>query len=178
VALDQPGRDRYESLLRHLQAGREIPLPEKKRRGRLGLDIHPVAKWVVALALVVTAGWFIAIAARDYMRVNQVDTWSGPDQTVQSGLNRPGCVTAGFTGDQYFPAWIRFEGKLYTWSGLSTPIGRIPDPDSFVWTGYQRDTLRLYRMQNSPDGREGKRVMVRQGEEVAGAIYILQDTCP
>jgi hypothetical protein len=150
----------------------------EKRGRRFGLDIHPVAKWVVALAIVVTAGWFIAVAARDYMRANQVDAWTGPDQTVTSGLDRPGCVSTGFTGDQYFPAWIRFDGKLYTWSGLSVPIGQIADPASFVWTGYQHDTLRLYRLLNSPDGREGKRVMVRQGDEVAGAIYILGDTCP
>jgi hypothetical protein len=58
------------------------------------------------------------------------------------------------------------------------PIGSIADPASFQSTGYQHDTLRLYRLLNSPDGRDGKRVMVRQGDEVAGAVYILEDGCP
>ena len=88
--MEASGRDRYDALLRHLQAGREIPV-QPRQRTPLGLDIHPSAGKVVLGAVVILVLWFAAIAVTDWLRYDRVDTWAGPDATVTSGLRLAGC---------------------------------------------------------------------------------------
>ena len=172
--MEQAGRDRYDTLLRHLQAGREIQV-QPRRRGPLGLDIHPSARTVVLIALVVVVVWFAAIAVTDWLRRDVVDTWVGPDQTVTSGQSLTGCPDLSFDEDVYFPDWIRFDGRLYRWADERTPIGTVSFDDRFGRTGYTLGDLELFRIIDSPDGIEGRRIMVRQGDSIVGAIYLLSD---
>lgn len=172
--MESSGRDRYDQLLRHLQAGREIPL-QPRSRGFAGLDIHPSAGKVVLTAVLVAVAWFVAIAATDAVRLGQVDTWTGPEGSVQSGLVLAGCQSEKFTEDVYFPAWVRFEDKIYLWSDQLAPIGPESVGRSFLETGYRHDDLALYRIASSPDGRAGRHILVRQGSSPAGAIYVLSD---
>lgn len=111
------------------------------------------------------------------MRIGEVATWNGPDATVQSGLLLEGCPIVGFTEDVYFPAWVRLDGHLYRWGNLNAPIGPDSVGVSYADTGYHHADLRLYRILSSQDGLAGKRIMMRQGESPAGAIYLLQDVC-
>lgn len=172
--LDASGRDRYDSLIRHLQAGREIPVRPRPRR-RLGLDIHPSAGQLVLAAMLVAVIWIGAITITDFVRYGVVDTWQGPTGTVQSGLRLSDCPDVEFVEDVYFPAWIRFEGRLYVWSGRITPIGPDGIGRAYSETGYRHGDLELFRVDNSPDGRAGRQMMVRQGTSSAGAIYLVSD---
>ena len=45
-------------------------------------------------------------------------------------------------------------------------------PTSFEETGFENGDLRLYRVNNNPEGLAGNQVMIRQGESPAGAIYV------
>lgn len=172
--LDVEGADRYEALLRHLQAGREIPIRPRPRR-TFGLDIHPSAGKVVLGAIIAVIVWFGAIAVTDWLRYDRVDTWEGPDATVQSGLRLAGCPDIIFREDVYFPAWIRFEGGVFRWTDSGAPVGPNSIGKSYLETGYTLGDLELFRIANSIDGQEGRRIMIRQGESPVGAIYVVTD---
>jgi hypothetical protein len=174
--LERPERDRYDSLLRHLQAGREIPI-QRRRSAWRDLDIHPSAARIVFLAIGIAIVWLLAVFVTDQMRLGRIATWDGPDSTVQSGLRLDGCPIVGFTEDVYFPAWVRLDGHLYRWANQSAPIGPDSVGVSYTDTGYHHDDLQLYRIISSQDGREGKRIMMRQGGSPAGAIYVIADDC-
>ena len=161
-------------MLRHLQAGREIPVRPRPRR-TFGLDIHPSFGRLLLIALIVAAVWLAAIAITDYLRQGRVDTWVGPDASVQSGLRLGGCADIVFQEDVYFPSWVRFEGKVFRWADQLTPIGPNSVGESFLDTGYTNGDLRLYTVENSPEGRAGNLVMLRQAEAPAGAIYVIAD---
>ncbi len=145
------------------------------RRRSFGLDIHPSAGKIVLVALIVAAVWLAAIAVTDWVRKGRVDTWVGPDASVQSGLRLDGCPDLVFREDVYFPSWIRFRGEIFQWGDSLTPIGPNSVPRSFEETGYTLGDLRLYLVHNSPQGRAGEQVMIRQGESPAGAIYVRTD---
>jgi hypothetical protein len=172
--MENPERDRYDQLLRHLQAGREIPLQPRGRRFG-ALDIHPSARRIVLIAVLVAVAWFVAIAATDAIRQGRVDTWTGPATSVQSGLELAGCTNEKFREDVYFPAWLRFEGKVYLWSDQVAPIASTSVGRSYLETGYRLGELELYRIASSPDGQAGRHVLVRQGDSPAGAIYVQSD---
>ncbi len=170
ASLTSRSDDRYEALIRHLQAGHELPVPSRRRS--FGVDIHPSAGRIVIVALVVAAIWLGAIAVTDWVRQGRVDTWAGPDGSVQSGLRLEGCPDLVFREDVYFPSWIRFRGEIFQWGDSLTPIGPNSVPRSFEETGYALGDLRLYFVHNSPEGRAGEHVMIRQGDSPAGAIYV------
>jgi hypothetical protein len=173
AALEARGADRYDALLRHLQAGHELPVVRAKRS--FGVDIHPSFGRLILVALLVAAAWLGAIAVTDWLRQGRVDTWTGPDASVQSGLRLDGCPDIVFRENVYFPSWVRFEGKLFRWADSLTPIGPNSVPTSFEETGYVNGDLRLYRVHNNPEGRAGNQVMIRQGDAPAGAIYVIAD---
>jgi hypothetical protein len=151
-------------------------MPIQPRRRRLGrLDIHPSAGRIVLAAIVVAVVWLGAIQVTDRLRQDRVDTWTGPDSTVQSGRRLAGCPDVHFDEDVYFPAWIRYEGDIFRWSDQMFPIGSQSIGQSFLETGYQNGELELYRIINNPEGRAGNQMLVRQGDSPAGAVYIKAD---
>ena len=161
-------------MLRHLQAGREIPIqPRRPRFG--GLDIHPSAGKVVLVAIIVAVAWILAINVTNYLRQDRVDTWTGPDATVQSGLRLAGCPEVAFLEDVYFPSWIRFEGKVFRWADNLLPIGSNSVGKSYLPTGYRNGDLELLRIASNPEGRAGNEILVRQGTAMAGAVYVKSD---
>jgi hypothetical protein len=169
-----PPPDRYDSLIRHLQAGREVPLQPRPRR-RFGLGIHQVARPIVTAALAFVVAWIGAIAVTDYVRYGVVDTWEGPTTTVESGHRLADCPNVPFLEDVYFPAWIRFDGQVFGWTERTTPIGPDSVGRSYTATRYRHGDLELFRVDNSPEGRAGRQVMVRQGTSSAGAVYRATD---
>ncbi|MEX2183805.1 MAG: hypothetical protein WEC14_05120 [Chloroflexota bacterium] len=139
------------------------------------MDIHHVARPIVIAALVVAVVWIGAIAVTDYVRYGVVDTWDGPTTTVVSGHRLPDCPSVPFLEDVYFPAWIRFEGRVFQWTDRTTPIGPDSVGRSYTETGYRHGDLELFRVDNSPEGRAGRQMMIRQGTSSAGAIYLVTD---
>lgn len=160
--------------MRHLQAGREIPVAAPTRR-RLGLEIDASAGRLIALAAVVVLAWFLAVFVTDWLRTNRVDTWAGPDATVQSGLRLDGCPAVSFQEDVYFPSWVRFEGKVFRWTDSGSPIGPNSVGSAYVASGYALGDLQLYRVANSVEGRAGRQIMLRQGASPVGANYVVAD---
>ena len=111
------------------------------------------------------------------MRDGRLDTWVGPDTTVQSGYVLAGCALPSFSEDSYFPTWIRFDGHVYRWADLSAPIGPDSIPTSYEPTGHTLGTLALHRILSSQSGLAGERIMIRNGEAEAGAVYLLVPEC-
>lgn len=124
------------------------------------------------LAIVVGFVWLVSIAVTDQVRQRLVDTWQGPDATVQSGILLDGCPVIRFEEDVYFPSWIRFQGRTYRWADLLVPIGPNSLGDAYLPTGYRHDGLELFRIANTTEGRAGRQIMVRQGTSFGGAVYL------
>lgn len=171
--MEASGRDRYDALLRHLQAGRELQV--QPRRRTFGLDIHPSAGKVALGALIIVVLWLGAITVTDFVRVGHVDTWNGPDDSVQSGLRLAGCPEISFVEDVYFPSWLRFEGKVYRWTESGRPIGPDSIGTAYLETGYTLGDLVLLRIANEVEGLAGNQVLVRQGTSMVGAVYAVTD---
>ena len=142
------------------------------RRRSFGLDIHPSFGKMLLVVAIVAVTWVAAIAVTDWIREGRVDTWTGPDATVQSGLRLGGCPDIAFRENVYFPAWVRYGGNVFLWDDSLTPIGPNSVPTSFEETGYANGDLRLYLVRNNPEGLAGNQVMIRQGDSPAGAIYV------
>jgi hypothetical protein len=140
---------------------------ERRRRRSFGLDIHPIAARLVIGALVVAVLWLAGIAVTDLIRQRVVDTWEGPDATVQSGLALAGCPDITFDENVYLPSWVRFDGQVYRWADLNVPIGTQSIGDTYLPTGYRHDDLELFRVAERED-----QVMIRQGDAIVGAIYL------
>ncbi len=173
--MESPERDRYDALLRQLQAGREIRTPATRRRA-FGLpDIHPIAGRLLLLAVLVAVGWLAAIRITDAIRIGRVDTWAGPDASVQSGLRLAGCPDFAFPEDPYFPSWVRFDGFTYIWAGRALPIVDDVIGTSYERTGYTNGSLELFRIISNPEGRAGREILMREGQSAGGAVYVLSD---
>jgi hypothetical protein len=175
--LEVPGRDRYDALLRHLQAGRELPIQPRGSRFRPKLDVHRVGPRLLALALVVAALWIVAIVVTDRLKADHVDTWDGPDATVQSGLRLEGCDLPGFLEDSVFPAWIRYQGHIYRWADLSAPISSGTIPRLYTPSGYSLGDKVLYLITAADPALTPERIIVRNGESDAAAVFLLVPAC-
>jgi hypothetical protein len=173
--LDAEGRDRYDSLIRHLQAGRELPLRQRRRSFDIGSEINRVGPKVLAVALVVAAIWLGAIFVIERLQADRIETWAGPDATVQSGQNLAGCELPDV--DTSFPAWIRIGDRVYVGSGRSAPLGSESIPRDYAPTGHTLGDLSLFHIENTPAGLARETVMIRKGESAAGAVYEIDEAC-
>ena len=173
-------RDRYSSLVRVLQAGREIPVRRRRRRRLAVLDDllgwNPVGTRLVVfvvVALVVIAGLKLG---GDWLRERSVSTWSGPDASVTSGQRLDSCPDANAIASiETYPNWLRYGGRLYLRTDTIRP-GLI-DGVSYVDSGYRLDHLALVLLQNTPDGRARLEVMVWSDGAMAGAVYHVASGC-
>ena len=173
------GRDRYASLVRVLQAGREIPLAPRRRR-RLGLPAdlawNPIGTklvLLVAVALLVLVG--IKLGG-DWLRERSVATWDGPTAGVTSGQRLDSCPAAdGLASVDTYPNWLRYGGRLYLRTDTTRP-GLI-DGVSYLDSGYHLDNVRLVLLDNTPDGRARQEVMLWSEGAMAGYIYRVAPGC-
>lgn len=72
---------------------------------------------------------------------------------------------------------VRLDGRVYGWGNRSAPIGPDSVGVSYTDTGYVLGDLRLYRILSSPDGRDGRQILMRQGDSIAGAVYLVEESC-
>lgn len=96
-AITHAGRDRYAALVRSLHAGRELPVGRPAGR-RVRISINPVFWTILKIVVVGLALYAIALGADAWIRERAVDTWTGPDAAVTSGLNLAGCPDAPGSG--------------------------------------------------------------------------------
>ena len=164
--------DRYDSLLRHLRAGRP-PAPEQKKQR---IQWHPVAARLAALLIVILGGWLLLLAGIAVVREFRTETWSGPDQSVISGQRLPDCTADLSFRDPSFPTWVRFEGSIFRAAGRNRPVGTLPDA-AYPATGYRLGDLELFRILNTPQGKAGDQILLKIVNVETGEVYERLPAC-
>jgi len=84
---------------------------------------HPVVRTFLVLAIAVALGYVALLFTNEFLRGSRVDTWAGPDASVQSGLALAECPPAEGLGDAVFPSWIRYRDEVLAATGRVAPIG-------------------------------------------------------
>jgi hypothetical protein len=171
----QAGRDRYAALLRSLQAGREVPLAQPGARFRA--EWHPVLRMLIVGTIAVVVLWFGARAGLDWIRHGQLTTWTGPDATVQSGQVLAGCPIVGTIDNPVFPSWVRWNGRVYMYSGWKRPFMGIAQTPGFSESGYRTGDLHLYLIDNTPDGKSRDTILLWFEGGIAGVEYTRTPDC-
>ena len=174
--ITRAGRDRWAALVRSLQAGRELPVGRPARR-RLRLSINPVFWTVLKLVVLGLAIYAIALGVQTWIREGSVDTWSGPDAAVTSGLNLAGCTDASKLRDPSFPSWIRTADGVYLLTDRKRPFMGIGETRGFSDSGYRNGAFRLLWIDDTPAGRARDDVFVWQEPAIAGIVYAREPTC-
>jgi len=168
------GRDRYATLLRSLQAGQELPL--HRRGGRLAVDWHPILWTLIKVAAVVLVAYVGIRVGTQWLREGRVDTWDGPDATVQSGVRLADCPSVDRIRVEDFPSWVRFEGSIYRYTGDKRPyVG--PETPGFVQTPYTNGSMRLVLIENTPDGKARDTILIWLQDALAGIEYARVPEC-
>jgi hypothetical protein len=174
--VNRAGRDRWAALVRSLQAGRELPVGRKARR-QFHFSINPVFWTIIKLAAVGVAVYAIALGVQTWVREGSVDTWSGPDAAVTSGLNLAGCPEASQIRDSVFPSWIRTSEGVYLFTERRRPFVGIGRTQGFSDSGYRSGALRLLWIDDTPAGRARDDVFVWQEPAIAGLTYAREPAC-
>jgi len=127
-----PRRDRYGSLMESLRSGAEEsrhapaqrPLvPPRRGVSAVWRGWHPVARTFLVIAIAAAVIYGALLIGTGFLRSGRVDTWTGPDASVQSGLTLAGCPQVEGRGDAIFPSWIRYRGSVNASTGGLAPIG-------------------------------------------------------
>lgn len=168
------GRDRYASLLRVLQAGRELPVG--RARG-IRYAWHPIAGRLVRLAIVSVSVFAIARVAGTIMRDDAIDTWSGPDASVQSGQRLAGCAPVNVLHDEVYPTWLRYGGNVYRLAGARRPVAAPTVENGYGVTGYTLGSMMLLTIENTPDGRARDALLMYDGRSPAGELFVREPDC-
>ena len=171
--MEHSGRDRFGSLLRTLQAGRELPVGTAQKAR---YEWHPIFGRLIVAVIVVVVAWFALRAGVTVWRDNTTDTWAGPDATVQSGQRLGGCDPVNILHDDAFPTWIRYPGQHLHHGQRATTGGR----------GDRRERLRGDRLhqrlaspaRGSSTARRGPRGRTRCSSTTRGPTRASSiDTC-
>jgi hypothetical protein len=173
--VDRHGKDRYDTLLRHLRAGQEIPLERRARRE--ALDWHPIAGKLVIAALAIVAAYLVVSTVVNVIRENRVDQWTGPDTSVTSGQKLDGCPSLFHADDPVFPNWIRFKGAIFQQADAVVPVGDTNIGSSYLDSGYTLERMRIYTVEISGLGPRGSRIVVRNGNAPGSEVYRKVDEC-
>ena len=168
------GRDRFASLVRALQAGRELPVG--RVRG-IRYEWHPIAWRLVRLAIVVVAVWAVARVGANVVRDNTTDTWTGPDASVQSGQRLIDCPTVNVLHDEAYPTWVRFGGVVYRLAGARRPVAAPTPENGYRQTGYTLGPLMLLTIENTPAGLARDTLLIYDGRSLAGELYLREPDC-
>lgn len=174
--ITRPGRDRWAALVRSLQAGRELPVGRPARR-RLRVSIDSSFWTILKIAALGVAVYAIALGVQTWVRERSVDTWSGPDAAVTSGLNLAGCPAASQIRDPAFPSWLKVNDTVYLFTGRKRPFLGVGRTNGFSDSGYRNGALRLLWIDDTPAGRARDAVFVWQEPAIAGVTYARDPTC-
>ncbi len=150
------GRDRFSALLRVLQGGQQLPIEPRRRIDDVDWERVRWIVFKVALGLAVLFG--LGLVGYSIWRDAKVDTWSGPDASVQSGQRLRDCLVVNrLPADETLPSWVRFEGAVYRRGRTS----RALDDTSVGVTGYPETGYSLgpARLLLGPEG-SGQLLMV------------------
>jgi hypothetical protein len=164
--MSAPGRDRFSSLMRALQAGKEVPVRAPGRAAPI--EWNPIGWTLLKLAAVVVVAWFGVSVVMGWMRDSRTDTWSGPDQSVQSGEKLASCSEVENVRDEAFPSWIRYNGATYKLTTSAWPFIGPGITAGYHDSGYALGALHLILIDNSPEGRKLDTIMLWIDSGIAG----------
>jgi hypothetical protein len=113
------------------------------------------------------------LITNQFLRSGRVDTWAGPDASVQSGLVLASCPVVEARGDESFPAWIRFRGATYASSGRVSPVGLAwkYGMTPFTETDYRLGGIRLLLPKASSGAEPPESVLLLQEQARATRRY-------
>jgi len=169
------GRDRYGSLLRTLQAGRELPIGTAERAR---YEWHPIFGRLIVGVIIVIVGWFALRAGVTIWRDNTTDTWAGPDATVQSGQRLEGCAPVNILHDDAFPTWIRYGGSIFAMANARRPVADVTTEYGYEATGYTNDSRLLLRMLDPATGSpRADQLLIYDPRADTGELYRFLPDC-
>jgi len=161
--------------MRALQAGTEVPVRSPGRSRPI--QWHPIGIKLIALAVVVVVAWFGLSVVTAWWRDNRVDTWSGPDTSVQSGQRLASCEEVEQVSDELYPSWIRYKGAIYRLTTLARPFIGPGVTAGFHDSGYSLGALRLILIDETPEGRSLDTIMLWNNGGIAGREMVRVDGC-
>jgi len=168
------GRDRYSALMRSLQAGHELPI--YRRRGRITVNWNPVVWTLVRVAVLVVVAYLVVRVGAQWWRENHVETWSGPDATVQSGVKLADCPVVNTIRVDDFPSWVSYGGDVYRYVGLRRPyVGSTTA--GYTQTPYSAGSLHLALIDNTPEGQALNTILLWFEGAAAGVDYARTPDC-
>jgi hypothetical protein len=164
--MNAPGRDRFSSLMRALQAGTEVPVrPPGRARA---IEWNPIGWTLIKVAGIVVIAWFALSVITGWIRDNRVDTWNGPDASVQSGERLAACSEVELVRDEAFPSWLRYKGAVYRLTTSARPFIGPGVTAGFHDSGYTMGPLHLILIDNTPDGRNLDTILLWIDSGIAG----------
>ena len=169
------GRDRYGSLLRTLQAGRELPIGSPQR---VHDEWNPIFGRLIVAVIVIVVAWFALRAGVTIWRDNTTDTWAGPDATVQSGQRLEACLPVNILHDDAFPTWIRYQGAVFAMANARRPVAAVTAENGYQETGYTNDSRLLLRMLDPVTGSPRQdQVLIYDPRADTGELYRFLPDC-
>lgn len=168
------GHDRFSALLRVLQGGREMEL---QPRPRLAFDLGPWPRRAAWLAVVLAIGALAASPVAAMLRDLRVDTWDGPDRTVQSGQRLSGCASVNVLHDDIYPTWVRYEGVVYQKLDLQRYLDAQPSGVRLAEPGYSLGPMRLLVDDAVVTGGEPDSVLIVLPPSRLAVVYVPAAGC-
>lgn len=164
--MNAPGRDRFSSLMRALQAGTEVPVRSPGRARPI--EWNPIGAALIKAAIVVVIAWFAVSVVTGWLRDNRVDTWSGPDATVQSGERLADCREVELVRDEAYPSWVRYRGAIYRLTELTRPFVGLGITAGYHDSGYSSGAMHLVLIDQTPEGRKLDTILLWIDNGIAG----------
>jgi hypothetical protein len=168
AGLSSDGSDRYDRLVDTLRDGREAPTGREKK---YAVEWNPVARKLLIAAIAVALAYIVIRAGLDLVRERRIDTWNGPDATVQSGQRLADCPALNALSDDVFPTWIRFGGRLYGIRDERRVVVELPGFPGPTKSGYTLGEMQLLLDDISPQGKSREFILLWLPSSTAGQVF-------
>ena len=166
--------DRYDALVETLRAQGAVP---RMRELHQRMDWHPIARKLVLVALVVVVAYFGLERGIDFFRDQQVDTWTGPGATVQSGQRLVGCPIVNALHHDFFPTWVRWNGTVYRLVDEIRPVADNGGKLSLTRSGYSLGPTLLLLDDATPTGQARDFIVLLAQPSNVGQVFRRTPEC-
>ncbi|MBA2254730.1 MAG: hypothetical protein H0W07_06425 [Chloroflexi bacterium] len=172
--LSSDGSDRYARLILALRQGRPEPMGRERS---YPLRWHPIARKLLIAAITIAIAYLSVRVGLDLIRERRIDTWAGPDTTVQSGQRLAGCPAIDSLNDNVFPSWIRYGGRVYALGNQLRPVVDSRSSPGPAESGYTLGEMRLLLDNDTPAGRSRDIVILVLPTSRAGQVFRVVPDC-
>jgi hypothetical protein len=174
--MEHSGRDRYSSLVRALQAGREVPVG---RTRSMPLEWHPIFRRLVLVAVAMAIAVVVVVNVHERWRAGLVEDWTGPGPLVQSGQRLDGCAATDAISHATMPVWVRYGGSVYVLTDARWALGNEgrPGETSLFETGYSLAEKRILLIDEPAAGAAPTRLVVARPPAYGGGLYLPHPEC-